>query len=264
MAWLILLLILAGWAELIIACISLVVLKKSLAYLLIVIVAISSLAVLIIRPSLWTALIVYLSFFRVINLARLINGRKQADYLRSSFLRTSLLLSSFLIVILALTSIAGTLSISFRDKWNFLIAAEFIIILVIAMSFQRTLKKTTPKLDNGHVDSSKLPPLTVAIPARNETEDLDECLRSLIASDYPKLEILVLDDCSQEKRTPEIIRQFAHDGVRFLAGRVPDNNWTAKNYAYEQLNEEAEGKLILFCGVDTRFQPNSLRQMVEL
>jgi glycosyltransferase involved in cell wall biosynthesis len=108
-----------------------------------------------------------------------------------------------------------------------------------------------------------LPTLSVAIPARNETNDLEACLHSLISSNYPKLEILVLDDCSQNKRTPEIIRDFAQSGVRFVAGQAPPPNWLAKNYAYARLADEANGDFLLFCGVDTRFQPDTLRAMVE-
>jgi len=36
-----------------------------------------------------------------------------------------------------------------------------------------------------------------------------------------------------------------------------------KNYAYERLSEESSGELIIFCGVDARFQPDSLHRLVE-
>lgn len=106
------------------------------------------------------------------------------------------------------------------------------------------------------------PTLTIAIPARNETEDLEQCLDSVLASDYPKLEILVLDDCSQSPRTPEIIRSFAHDGVRFIQGQEPNSTWLAKNQAYATLAKEASGDYIAFMGVDIRLQAGALRQLM--
>lgn len=115
----------------------------------------------------------------------------------------------------------------------------------------RRLKKT----------EKELPTVTIAIPARNETNDLEACLQTIVANDYPKLEILVLDDCSQDK-TPEIIRDFAHDGVRFIKGAEPAERWLAKNQAYQRLYEEANGDLILFCGVDVRFGPQAIRSLV--
>jgi hypothetical protein len=83
-----------------------------------------------------------------------------------------------------------------------------------------------------------------------------------VASDYPKLEILVLDDCSQGSRVSEIIRSFAHDGVRFIKGEMAPDGWLAKNWAYQQLLEASSGGHILFSGVDVRFEPATLRQAV--
>ena len=109
-----------------------------------------------------------------------------------------------------------------------------------------------------------LPTLTVAIPARNETEDLELCIRSVLASDYPKLEVLVLDECSQVGRTAEIIRSFAHSGVRFIQGDEPTDRWLAKNQAYEKLYQESTGEYMLFLGVDVRLGSGTVRAMVNL
>jgi chlorobactene glucosyltransferase len=107
----------------------------------------------------------------------------------------------------------------------------------------------------------ELPTVSLLIPARNETNDLEECLRSALASDYPKLEIIVLDDCSQAK-TSDIIKGFAHDGVRFVRGEEPSEHWLAKNQAYEKLRSEASGELLLFCGVDVRFGSHAIKALV--
>jgi hypothetical protein len=136
--------------------------------------------------------------------------------------------------------------------------------LIIFSSTMRHLRTTRPPLKTAAYADKELPAISVCIPARNETEDLEACLESLVLSDYPKLEILVLDDCSQNHRTPEIIRAFAASGVRFIDGQAPPERWLAKNYAYKQLADEANGEVLLFCGVDTRFQPGSLRRMLVL
>ena len=62
-----------------------------------------------------------------------------------------------------------------------------------------------------------VPSVSVCIPARNETHAMAECLERVLASDYPKLEILVFDDNSADD-TSTIIRSFAQEGVRFVAG----------------------------------------------
>jgi len=134
--------------------------------------------------------------------------------------------------------------------------------IILLISTIRRLKHTKITHKDITVTSSELPNVTVAIPARNETDDLYECLVSLLKNDYPKLEILVLDDCSQLRRTPEIIREFAHAGVRFVKGDIPKDGWLAKNQAYDKLLREASGEIVVFCGVDVRFQPNTVRQII--
>jgi hypothetical protein len=109
----------------------------------------------------------------------------------------------------------------------------------------------------------KLPTLTLAIPARNETTALADCLLAAGASDYQKLEIIVLDDCSQD-RTSAVIRSFAHDGVQFIQGDRPADGWLGKNYAMRQLARRANGDFIAFMGVDTRLSPDSLTQIMNL
>lgn len=105
------------------------------------------------------------------------------------------------------------------------------------------------------------PTVSLCIPARNETHALAECLQSALASDYPKLEILVLDDCSQD-RTSEIIRGFAHEGVRFIQGEVPEETWLGKNNAYNRLVQEARGEYLVFLSVDTRVDSSAISQLV--
>jgi glycosyltransferase involved in cell wall biosynthesis len=223
-----------------------------------------SFGLVIINFSAWTIFILFFSFFRAINMLRLIDARKQLDYLRTTFISSSRNLLSLQLIVLLIAYLSRLAGFSYQAKWVAIVAVQFIGAIVVGLSLRRNLIKTRPLGDAEYMTDHDLPSITVAIPARNETDDLDACLNSLVKSNYPKIEILVLDDCSQDKHTPEIIKQFAHDGVRFLAGRVPPESWSAKNYAYQQLSEAASGKIILFCGVDVRFEPDTIRQMVEL
>ena len=218
--------------------------------------AMVSLGLLFIHPRVWTALLLYSTFYRGFNLSRIVKGRIHEGYLRRVTLRTSVLIivGQFLIV--------GTMAVSSPSRWFVLTVLQLCLATTLLLSTIRHTRTTRePVLTKSYVDRD-LPSLSVAIPARNESEDLEECLQSLLANNYPKLEILVLDDCSSNAKTPEIIRSFAHDGVRFVAGSEPETTWLAKNWAYERLAEEANGELILFCGVDTRFAPDGLRTLV--
>ncbi|HEX9679083.1 MAG TPA: glycosyltransferase [Candidatus Saccharimonadales bacterium] len=179
--------------------------------------------------------------------------RRTTRVLRRSWRRATII---YLVVILA-----GQLSADLTaELWLQGLAVAWLLFSVRSLSltaFRISRYSYRPiKLSN-----TKLPTVTLAIPARNETHALTDALRSAVSSDYAKLEILVLDDCSQDS-TPEIIKSFAHDGVRFIQGQVPSAGWVGKNNAYELLLNEASGDYVLFAGVDIRYSSESITRTI--
>lgn len=202
-----------------------------------------------------------LTLFRLLNLGRVLKARMHQNYLRSVTRRTALFLALYGFIGLGLTQLLITYSN--KLSWLPFMLLQLGLGMGVLVITVRNVQKLTFKMPEHYLSDKNLPAVTVAIPARNETKDLEDCLRSVLASDYPKLEVLVLDDCSQA-RTAEIIKQFAHDGVRFVKGDEPAERWLAKNQAYEKLLQHSNGRLILFCGVDVRFGPGAIRAMVNL
>ncbi len=220
-------------------------------------------ALMYVRLDVITVIIGLLTLYRIVNIERLTHRSLQDDYVNHLARRASLVL---IISQLFLGSLLGAQEFFNITTNNWLLGVSLLDLFAagfFAHTVDHQVRVTSAPKIMASRDEHDLPTLTVAIPARNETSDLEACLQTLVSSRYLKLEILVLDDCSQNQRTPEIIRQFAHDGVRFIAGSAPPDNWLAKNHAYQQLLEEANGDLILFCGVDSRFEPNSLTAIVE-
>lgn len=107
------------------------------------------------------------------------------------------------------------------------------------------------------------PTVSVCIAARNEMHALAHCLEAVLASDYPKLEILVLDD-SSEDNTPLIIKSFAQAGVRFIAGSPIPDGWLGKNHAYQTLLAESSGEIVLYIDVDTNLSVHSIHHLVNM
>ena len=73
-------------------------------------------------------------------------------------------------------------------------------------------------------------------------------LRSLLAQDYPRLEIVVLDDCSTDE-TAGIIREVGGTRVRLLPGTPLPSGWTGKNWACHQLLAGGPGRPALLRGL---------------
>lgn len=236
--------------------------RRVLAVPVSIALGLSALGLVIVHPNIPTLLLGFMSAYRVANMWRLVRARMHEKYLRRATRQASLWIITLQAAVLLVWELAAAERMSTYHVWLALVSIDAICAGILFASTMRHMRTTRPPLSPVSVSTHDLPTLTVAIPARNETEDLEACLTSLIASDYPKLEILVLDDCSQNRHTPEIIRSFAHNGVRFIQGHVPEDNWLAKNQAYQQLLDEANGELMLFCGVDARFTPESLRTLV--
>ncbi len=139
------------------------------------------------------------------------------------------------------------------------------LVVLVGLFLQLSTHYSRYKIKPGTIEKANrledTPTVSLCIPARNETHALADCLTSAVSSDYPKLEIIVLDDCSQDK-TSEIIRGFAHDGVRFVRGEAPSDSWLGKNNAYQTLQDQAKGDYLVFMSVDTRVEPASISRLI--
>lgn len=136
-------------------------------------------------------------------------------------------------------------------------AAAFFAFKLI--SAYRKFRMTTTYSDSGMLQ--ELPSVSVCIPARNEMHAMTACLERVIASKYPKIEIIVLDDSSVDD-TSILIKSFAHAGVRFVEGSPLPDGWLGKNHALQGLLGEASGRYIFFMDVDTQISPDTIGQLV--
>jgi chlorobactene glucosyltransferase len=94
--------------------------------------------------------------------------------------------------------------------------------------------------------------VSVLIPARNEEGNIRQCLQGLFTQDYEPLEILVLDDRSED-RTASVVQEAADydHRIQLLSGIEPPPDWIGKNWACHQLAESATGEFLLFIDSDT-------------
>jgi chlorobactene glucosyltransferase len=109
----------------------------------------------------------------------------------------------------------------------------------------------------------RFPRLSVPVPARNEETNIDPCVRSLLAQEYPDFEVLVLDDESSDA-TAQILASLAaeDDRLQVLKGRPLPSDWLGKHWACHQLAQAAQGELLVFTDADTRHHPHTLRDAV--
>jgi glycosyltransferase involved in cell wall biosynthesis len=177
--------------------------------------------------------------------------------------KTEQLQSIFIINLIVICAILGSQFLyMLPDNFLILIPAIF-IYLQLAGLFKALRAKTIFHYQPAPMLTTEAQPaVSLLIPARNEDINLSKCLQQSINSNYEKLEIIVLDDCSSDK-TPEVIKNFAHDGVRFISGSEPRTDWNGKNNALQRLSEEASGKWLIFCDVDVDLQVDTITKLID-
>lgn len=212
-----------------------------------------SASLLLLAPDNWTLVIAITGLFRVLNNGRAMLYRIHPKALERKYTRS----------VISLAAISATVS-SFFYFIDDLIVVLLSAAALLSVSFLVTTYLSILRWrqrQRSIVSSKDLPTVSVCIPARNETQDLPECIESVLDSKYPKLEILVLDDCSHDK-TPDVIKKYAHSGVRFLSGSEPEKDWVAKNLAMNKLFDESRGEVVIFMGVDVRMEKDSIHQII--
>jgi len=105
------------------------------------------------------------------------------------------------------------------------------------------------------------PSLSVIIPACNEAEHIEAALSSLLAQDYPSLEIIVVDDRSTDT-TGAILDRMATTDSRIQVihiSHLPEG-WLGKVHALHQGVQRAHGDWLLFSDADIHFAAGMLRR----
>jgi glycosyltransferase involved in cell wall biosynthesis len=109
------------------------------------------------------------------------------------------------------------------------------------------------------------PPLSIVAAARNEAHGIETAITSLLGLDYPRLEIIIVDDRSTDE-TGAILERLARRHPRLKTARISElpEGWLGKNHALYLGAAEASGELLLFTDADVVFEPSTLRRAVAL
>jgi len=141
---------------------------------------------------------------------------------------------------------------------SWLLTAPWILALLLIVS--RYLIHGSRLRDYEPLTSGPL--VSVIIPARNEARNIERCVRSVLATKYSPIEVIVVDDRSTDG-TAEIVEPATGNRVRLVRGAEPPAGWFGKQWAITQGYTVARGELLLFTDADTRHEPELLPRAVR-
>lgn len=139
-------------------------------------------------------------------------------------------------------------------------AALFYLLCTSAILLRNRLELTALAYPGQRSNASHLPKISVCIPARNEESNIANLLDSVCSQTYPRFDIHILDDHSEDA-TPQILQQYQtiHSGRLMVhQGLKKPKNWFGKPWACQQLADLSNGELLLFLDADTRLEPDVL------
>lgn len=169
---------------------------------------------------------------------------------------------------------------SLRFELYMLLVALVLVLLSWVCLFIKSLHshlntpviRNNPKMIENNKLSFTLPFVSVIVPARNEEDNIEKCLLSILGQKYPNFEVVTVDDNSDD-RTLEIMkglksRQPFSKKLKVVSLSVKPDGWMGKTWASQQGYMNSSGDIVLFTDADSLFESRyaielSVRQMLS-
>ena len=131
------------------------------------------------------------------------------------------------------------------------------LVLLVWISRHLLLNRERRKADALTDDSpgveGEAPSVSLLVAAKDEEENIEACVRSLLALDYPDFEVIACDDRSED-RTPGILDGIATEDPRLKVIHVTElpDGWCGKNNAMMTGIRTARGEWLCMTDADCR------------
>jgi hypothetical protein len=134
-----------------------------------------------------------------------------------------------------------------------LFAAPWILAPIVTLVRARRSRSLDEEPTDAPVDA---PLVSLVIPARNEARNIHRCVASALASTYPRLEIIVVDDHSTDDTAAIVAKLAAHDARLHVVTPPPlPSGWFGKQWACHAGARAARGDVLGFMDADTWQSP---------
>ncbi len=122
-----------------------------------------------------------------------------------------------------------------------------------------SLKSVAPLAD------ANCPSASILFAARDEAEKLPSALETFLALDYPKYDVIAVNDRSEDA-TETILQNAANKDSRLKVISVAclPAGWLGKPHALQKACEHSTGEWLVFTDADVHFEPDVLRLAIAL
>lgn len=135
----------------------------------------------------------------------------------------------------------------------FILGLQTVVFVPLALYYEWWKKRTLARLKGG-----ALPFVSVIVPAYNEENTIGLSIRSILRSDYPSFEVIVVNDGSTD-RTQDQLRPLLDAGKIIYVHKDNGGKASALNAGIVR----ARGEVVLYTDADSFFRPDTIRNMAR-
>lgn len=136
-------------------------------------------------------------------------------------------------------------------------------ILPLLITYLR-LRNSRSLDDESDVVSEPAVLVSVVVPARDEARNIGRCVASILATSYPNLELIVVDDASTDGTREVAERAIAGDKRAQVITNPPlPVGWFGKQWACNSGAKIARGEILQFTDADTEHLPDLVTRSVN-
>jgi glycosyltransferase involved in cell wall biosynthesis len=111
----------------------------------------------------------------------------------------------------------------------------------------------------GYGSTGELPSVSIGIPTYNSDGQVEHAVLSILAQDYPNLEVIISDNCSTDS-TEQICRRFARDFPQIRYYRQTQNTGLMPNFDF--VLKQASGEYFMWIADDDKLEPGILKKYI--
>ena len=115
------------------------------------------------------------------------------------------------------------------------------------------------------IASRDAPLVSIIFAARDEAEKLPAAIQTLLAQDYPRFEVIAVNDRSTDQ-TPAILHECERASRNLIVTDISSlpQGWLGKPHALVEGYEKSRGDWLVFTDADVHFAPDVLSHAVAL
>jgi 1,2-diacylglycerol 3-beta-glucosyltransferase len=174
-------------------------------------------------------------------------------------LKQKALLLSVIAVIWLIVFLTGKVMPRFSSVMLlFIFVALYTWLITLAMVHQKRMEVKRPK----PVNHDYLPKISVVVAAHSEETVIEETIHNLMKLDYPRFELLIMDDRSTDQ-TPEILKRLGETlGAPYRYHIRKEGDYPGKSAVLNEALTITDGEIICVFDADAYVEPDFLKRIV--